>query len=64
MTRIHEVALSMPCRSAHCHAPAGQKCNRKTKRNWHHRIRYNDAYHVLTAEAKMADWNRRYGRTA
>lgn len=60
--KIHDVALTLPCRHKNCHAVAGQPCNGYLRGIVRfHQVRYNDAYRVLNDQAKIADWEKRYG---
>ena len=54
-------AIRMKCRL--CGAGPSQRCRTAHHReiNYFHDVRRRDFYELRNAEAKLADWNKRYG---
>jgi hypothetical protein len=68
-SRLRMIALSIACRRKGCFAPRGVSCNFWNSdepfvvglRDRLHRVRYNDARRIMVKQAKIEDWNLRYG---
>jgi hypothetical protein len=55
-----ELVLSVKCRHKQCGAHPGTPCHHYAP-NRFHQVRYNDARRIYAAQAKLEDWNLRYG---